>query len=342
MLLQISIPTFNRPESLRQITVQLEDLKDLCHSKKLRIIVYDNSDMEAKKENKITLPNFINYRENKVNLGFGGNVRRCLEESIGIYTWVISDDDKINPIEIRKIIAEIELSNSKITGFALPCEIPTISGMPELEIGLTKKFGEVLKFEEALSIKKMPFDYLGGLIIRTENLRNINFDKININNDYYQSMVYCLAIGKNELIKIHNKPLISWVGSRNVRWSLLKLIKSREEICGIINQNHNIKMDKSELTIEVLKWGVFARSGMYTVSNIEQDRFKLALLAINAMKIIGYVYAILLILPRNSAKTITEYLLAIKMKNNRNLRFYDRIKENIKLVKSFTDDIGAN
>lgn len=342
MLLEIAIPTFNRPESLRQIAIQFEELKDLCHCQKLQIIVYDNSDKLTAEKNKKNLPEFISYKENGVNLGFGGNVKRCLAESNGIYTWVISDDDKINSVEIRKIISEIELSNCKITGFALPCEIPTISGRPELEIGLTKNFGEILKFEEALSTKKMPFDYLGALIIKTENLRNINLNKLNINNDYYQSLVYCAAIKAHELIKIHEKPLISWVGSKNVRWSLPKLIRSRNEICEIIKQKHNIKMDVSELTAEVLKWGVFARAGMYTISNIEKDRFKLALLAINSFKILAYIYAIMLILPKKQAKCITKYLLAFNMKKNNELKFFDRIKKNMELVKSFTDDNGAS
>ena len=131
---------------------------------------------------------YIQYVWNEGNLGFGGNVKKCLSSGKGLFTWVISDDDSISASEIRILVDFLEQINSSIAGIALPCVVESFTGgTPSLAIGLKPAFGQLHTFRELIVPTKLPFDYLAGFIIRTEVLSRVDFSNINANNDYIHS-----------------------------------------------------------------------------------------------------------------------------------------------------------
>ena len=95
-LLQIVIPTYNRTAQLQET---MKSISTLYHSRagsRFCVDVFDNSDKITQKINESIIPKFVTYHKNLSNLGYAGNVKRCLNSNDGKYIWLISDDDILN------------------------------------------------------------------------------------------------------------------------------------------------------------------------------------------------------------------------------------------------------
>lgn len=111
--LSISIPTYNRPQYLREL---LEILCNQALINKVDINIFDNSDSN---ETEKLLENFsdysnINYNKNVKNIGYVNNQIKCLESSNSKYTAFLCDDDiyienAINTI-LKVLESEVEYS----------------------------------------------------------------------------------------------------------------------------------------------------------------------------------------------------------------------------------------
>lgn len=107
-LLTIAIPTFNRPENLRQIlnVLQGED------SNQFNVLISDdstNSDVESIAfEFRSKLPN-LRYIKNSKNLGFSLNVAQLYQKSETRYVWFLCDDDIVKEGSVNTIIQTLKL-----------------------------------------------------------------------------------------------------------------------------------------------------------------------------------------------------------------------------------------
>ena len=99
MLLQISIPTFNRFASLQPL---LDALKNqislrLINLESCRVVVFDNcstdeSYINFREDELFKLQNF-EYVRHSNSLGMEGNILCCYEQAQADYVWIFGDDD---------------------------------------------------------------------------------------------------------------------------------------------------------------------------------------------------------------------------------------------------------
>ena len=126
--LSLCIPTYNRVEDLK-ITLEeiINQLKNLDSKTRSEIHVHiqdncstDNSSYLIKKSP--LKSEFINngilftYEVNKKNLGFDRNLLKCIDNSLGKYIWLISDDDHIFNNAIKKVF-EYTVENFDMVNF---------------------------------------------------------------------------------------------------------------------------------------------------------------------------------------------------------------------------------
>lgn len=95
MLLSICIPTYNRVNELKELNDLF--LRNVLNNygESVEVIVSDNSDIAAAEQNKTNLDVRVKYSKNETNLGFAGNVVRCIELAGAEYIWLLPDNDEI-------------------------------------------------------------------------------------------------------------------------------------------------------------------------------------------------------------------------------------------------------
>jgi glycosyltransferase involved in cell wall biosynthesis len=209
MKLSVVIPTYNRPEKLRNLLSQL-DLSSVVPDE---IIVINNAsdlvypDIAYKKIN----PIFI---RNPINIGGVANLLRCYEVASYQWLWIIGDDDgaKENAIEIIK--KDIYEFNEAATIFYSNYMAPIVKGF------VTENSHDFMKAFE-------PKDF-GGRLWISSAVYNRNFLKNSIQKMYEfpgssPQMAWQLInsnklcyFSKNE-IAVHNVP------NQNELWNVLKI-----------------------------------------------------------------------------------------------------------------------
>lgn len=109
MILTVSIPTYNRPEKLKNTLIRLiPQLTD-----KVSVTVFDNgSDVVLsdylQKELEASVFDRIRVVRNRVNIGADANFLRCFELCETPYNWLLGDDDRIEPNAVSTILNEID------------------------------------------------------------------------------------------------------------------------------------------------------------------------------------------------------------------------------------------
>ncbi|MBT4551840.1 glycosyltransferase family 2 protein, partial [bacterium] len=108
-LLSICIPNYNRAQFLAK------NLNSIAKQNQpgIEIVVCDDRSPEDIKsvieKFKIKYPKVnLKYKQNKINLGFDKNVLKTVSLANGEYCWLLSNDDKILPESINKIIKTIK------------------------------------------------------------------------------------------------------------------------------------------------------------------------------------------------------------------------------------------
>lgn len=118
--LSIAIPTYNGSryirETLDSIIYQLDDIDE-----EIEIVISDNASTDKTpyiiKEYQNKYP-FIKYFHNEKNLGADRNFDLAIRRSMGEYVWLLSDNDKIMPNGIGKVL-EVIISQKDLAVIAV-------------------------------------------------------------------------------------------------------------------------------------------------------------------------------------------------------------------------------
>lgn len=315
--LQIVIPTFNRPEKLKAMLRDLSQLGDYVRSGRLGIAVFDNSDSDQVEHLSAEIRDLIDYTWNGGNLGYRGNIRKCLLNGEADFRWLIADDDTLKVSEIPKIIDYLEEHSDKIMGLALPYEVRSLPGAKSYnEISLAPNFGVIARFGEIVSPSRIPFDFLSSFIMKSELLSRIDVANVTSHNDYYHALIYCLCLRQDDLIGIYDDAILSYVAPDTLNWSLRRLVDSKNEICDVLIDEHQIQMNKSSILSEILKWAIFGRIGTTEIRNLENDIGPLVRFALRDRSARNLLLAVLLIVPCAVAREVAIVALAISASKN--------------------------
>jgi abequosyltransferase len=111
--LAVSIPTYKRPELLRQC---LEALAKQCEHYDVNIYVYDDSCSDINKSVYADLCNcfpgiVVSY--NQVNLGIDRNIDQCFTAPEAQYVWVMGEDDLVREGAIETVMQVLTVSHPK-------------------------------------------------------------------------------------------------------------------------------------------------------------------------------------------------------------------------------------
>lgn len=239
MFLTISIPTYNRPQSIlatvKSLLPQLTD--DVC------IRVLDNCsevDIKALLQNEIDFSKHdIEVIRAPINVGADVNFQRCFEISNAEYTWLLGDDDTINEDAIAIIRAEIgKYRDVDMVGinFASNC--------------LTKQRSEAV-FVGSLEDLGTKLDHFGNWLFISTTVYRTNEYKRYLHYSVWgtyalasQLVAPIYAISNNKVLILSEKYIVTNVATSNVaqQWHnipvTLGLLSLLEAPVGFKNKEH--------------------------------------------------------------------------------------------------------
>jgi glycosyltransferase involved in cell wall biosynthesis len=111
-LVSVGIPTYNRPEGLRQT---LECITNQTYTN-LEILISDNaspnSEVEKIARDFVNRDTRVSFYKQNINQGPAFNFKFVLNQAQGKYFMWAADDDKWEPFYIEKLVAELEKSGT--------------------------------------------------------------------------------------------------------------------------------------------------------------------------------------------------------------------------------------
>lgn len=115
--LSICIPTYNRPNCLRELLLSIADEG----IEEIEVVVCDDASPEDPTkiihEFKSSIPD-LKYIRHPSNIGLDRNFLSVVHHASGEYVWLIGDDDVIEPGGIGRVLGALE-SKPKVTGLTL-------------------------------------------------------------------------------------------------------------------------------------------------------------------------------------------------------------------------------
>jgi len=216
-ILRIAIPTYNRSESLiKQLTFFSNEITSITSSE-IDIFVYNNASTDDTKEKLLDytkLNSWVNCVHNKNNLGLVGNINKILESSEAFYTWVVGDDDDIEPGILKKILKVLD-DNTKLKWLFInhnaydekTKEIKMISAINKSQKGFYSDGKQAIT--DIFTFSRTTPMFITACIFNTKTVKEIINNKVDNNLvDPLEYSFYCASKGGVFIfdeIFIHNK-----------------------------------------------------------------------------------------------------------------------------------------
>lgn len=165
MLLSICIPTYNRPDELKELYRSILRPALDEYGERIEVIVRDNSDENNALLNQAILGDSISYYKNETNIGFWGSQLKLVEDATGNYIWIISDDDLILWDGFRRLMDCLPRANDEgIDCIVLPINYRTNRGELLAYDGSKKDDVDLATYVK--NLPSVPFGYFAASVIR--------------------------------------------------------------------------------------------------------------------------------------------------------------------------------
>jgi len=306
-LLTITVPTYNRHENLQFLFHSFLREASTQYSGEVEIIVCDNSDIsDAEKNRKLFLNTNIKYIKNDKNIGYCGNVIKCVDEANGCYLWVVSDDDDINPSEFANLVKFLSgLTDIEVGCVILPYVSPDVIGRKRL-LNTPSQWG----VGPQTTLRKMidcndqlPFVLFSGAIISRKHYTNEKITWIKRqfdNNDFIQIPLFIEIITMDAKVVFFSGHIQEYKVSDVVRFDLERMSSSMAEIIKhYLSSNPTLYRRYMVRNCRMwLGWFLWDRSGLIEVNGASAYRSRLLMKTKNCGSIKNIILALLMFSPK--------------------------------------------
>jgi len=179
MRLTIAVPTYNRADDLARLLSSIERELFEAASGSVEILVIDNDSTDGTGALINTFASRIptmRHLRNDINIGMQGNFVRALNESSGDYTWMIGDDEVLEPGGLATVLGAISTYETPLLVFNYSSE-PAPSGSRFLEQVDGQPLVSQLANLKSFVMEKgwlWTLGNLGMVIVENKHLRNVD------------------------------------------------------------------------------------------------------------------------------------------------------------------------
>jgi len=278
IILTIAVPTYNRPEKLKKLHDSFLGKVSSTHQGTIEVIICDNSDTCEQRKNEMLFNNTgVVYKKNKVNLGFSGNILKCLSEAKGEYVWIISDDDSVDFEEFSKFIYWVKKASLEdIKAIVLP-----FLGKDKQLSNTKETWGNSKSLAEFIESKAtIPFILFSSVIVKRPN--HLEMEKVKgvayqfQNNDFIQVPLFMTIIGEDGKITYYTDALQEYQATFQIRFSLYKMINSLEDVVMFIGDYFKLSNGiKRKIFIQChykrwMQWMMLHKAGIYEIKDADR------------------------------------------------------------------------
>ena len=197
-VLEILIPTFNRSHSAQEA---IENVL-ACNDERLTVRCNSNG-FEPGLEKYRNLDPRVNYDSFESNRGFQENLHKLLAETNAKFCMILSDEDRIDVNEYKKILSFLENLSSSIAVVICSISYKEKSGFYWRP---NQRFSEI-DIHDCVALNPIP-TYVSGYIFRGDSLRDIDlksFFNSSIGNVYHFSDVSLYLLPQSKLKFYHDR-----------------------------------------------------------------------------------------------------------------------------------------
>lgn len=238
MILTIAIPTYNRPDKVRNVLLKL--IPQLTDNVFIRVL--DNcSNIDVKSHIIDDIPSNVLDRveivRNRVNVGADLNFQRCFELCTTPYIWLLGDDDRVEPNAVELILGELERFKSvDLIGINFNSNCCHVKREAPVTISNTLELAEKLDFFGN-------WLFISTSVYKTEEyLKHIRYQAWGSYSMASQLVPPMVAISNNKTLVLSEKYIVSNIPVENIneKWSDFQICLS---ITTLIEANVGFKDD---------------------------------------------------------------------------------------------------
>lgn len=235
-LLTIAIPTYNRSYDLAHLHSEflkpaIDAFPDL-----LDVVVCDNSDEDEANKNAAVLDPRVRHLVNTHNLGFAGNLLRCLAETRGEFVWMISDNDSVDLTAFGRFVAQLpQIAEDGVKGVMLAYRTVSELGRPGIYgTHVDWSVGRDTTPREMMATGGMlPFILFSSVVIHTDVSSQTELaaevGRAFGDNHFLQIPLFLALLGDDARLRFFDVPLQTYREERVGRWDLAELADSLEQ-----------------------------------------------------------------------------------------------------------------
>ncbi len=274
-LLSICIPTYNRDKELSQLmeSFLVPALDSYGHM--IEIIVCDNSDADIAISNQALSDGRVKYYQNEENLGFAGNLLRCVKEATSHYIWIISDDDPIFWTGFVELIDKLpSAKDNNVDCIMLPFQ--TLNIFDEVDVSnrnLDWGCRSDTNIKTLLSKGRVPFVLFSSAVIKLDKTKIPELETTFFMNDYLQVIMFLKMLDADAQVNFIENITINYEPEYNCRFTIRSLFKSMYEVHEFLHEKFGLELKPKKTYGSWLLWLVHHRGGLYKFKDGDADRW---------------------------------------------------------------------
>ncbi len=228
MVLNITIPTFNRCHDLANLLRSIElEVESLIRKEDVSVTVLDNQSDDSTAEicNSFAnrLPGFF-YSKHLTNLGLTRNMYEGLAHSRGEYVWMIGDDETVLPGALNRILEQIRSNPRDLYIFNYSSE-PSEANTPHLKSNYDRS---ICDRSDLLNNLVLDWGFLwclgnlGMVIARRGLLNDIDYESYK-DCVFAQAAWYLEAFSRSDVVFVNDVIFRTYIKSQTTnkeRWEL--------------------------------------------------------------------------------------------------------------------------
>jgi len=307
-ILTISVPTYNRPENLAVLYESFLRKVLSNYPNQVEILVCDNSDMVMAEKNHSLLENSgIVYIKNQTNIGFSGNVIKCVKEAHGKYLWIISDDDYIDYEAFEKFMEKMpDFIAEEVGCIMLPFLNSDAFGRKylwnnESQWGVK---GPCSLNDLIESYDQFPFVLFSSAVISREKCSESELEEVQerfTGNDFIQIPLFLNVVRLDTKLDFYESPLQQYKAADSIRFNIKQMYSSMMDIIDhYLGPNDSRYRRYCRRNYRLwLGWSLWDRTGLISVLGASSFRMELASNLFRCISFNNFILTMFLVVPKS-------------------------------------------
>lgn len=313
-LLSICVPTYNRPDKLKELNQTFLRLALNEYGDQIEVIVRDNSDDKIASINRSLLDPEVRYYKNETNVGFCGSQIRLVGDANGQFIWIISDDDPILWEGFKHLMD------------CLPKAYEEGIDCINLPFNYRNNLGELIEYKEGVrkdidlrtyvtTLPVIPFGYFASAVIRL-NKKRLDWVAAEFHGNEVINVPLFLSMLKPESkLRFLDTPILEYQEGYFVRGFVpLNYYYWARELITFLEKEYGVNGAplRDYLYKEFLLMMIVHRVGLRVYHNVDKTRWTLLAKLGQNLNLKSFVLAIMVALPRSLVSPVYLFYLSLQ------------------------------